>query len=388
MNPVQEFAPQMRRKSSTFSQMLEFFGCVVVLWIASMIFYWLKRGTGEGLIVIYNGLSGMAFAMVADILFELRVFFKKDIEGSKIREYAYRILHSYSYVSGLLVALLCTIGTPWWVVGIGAFFATFVSKTLFGGFGQNIMNPAIFGRLFIQFSFSKYMTTYVGQKPDIFDITTGASLTNVSSGFGNFIIEDRIGWKNILMGNYFGTLGETLFPVLAVICVYLCVRKIIDWRVPVTYIGGLFLAFFMMFFINFDKHNLAPLHALEYTLTGGIVFGGVLCLTDPVTSPTSKSGRVIFALIAAILTFTFRTFAHLPEGVAYSILIANICVPAIDKYVKGRTRRTTEHYTPALTALCLFAILIALAAGYGFFNPIDPETGDYLIYIGTFKEVL
>ncbi len=382
MNPVAEFAPQVRRKSSTFSQMMEFFGCVIVLWASAIAFYWVKRGMNEGIIAIFNGLAGIGFALAIDLIWEFRLLWNKENKGRKFREYFYRVFHSYSFVSGLLVALLCPIGTPWWVVGIGASVATFVAKTVFGGFGMNIMNPAIFGRLFLQFLFSKYMVTYVGTKPDIFDVTTGASLTNVSNGYGNIMFSDKLGFTNIVLGNYFGTLGETLFPVLAVICIYLCVRKIIDWRIPVFYIGGVFLSFVAMFLLNFDDYRYVIEDAFAYTLTGGVVFGGVLCLTDPVTSPTSKSGRIVFALVAAIFTVTFRTFGHLPEGVAYSILIANFCAPAIDKMIKGRTRRTSEAKLPIVLTLGLLAILIGIGAGFGWFNPINPQTGEFLEYVG------
>lgn len=383
MNPVTEFAPQARRKASTFSQMMEFFGCVVVLWVAAICFYWIKRGSVEGLSALYNGLAGMVYAICVDLVWELRVVWNKEAKGHKFSEYFYRVFHSYSYVTGLLIALLCPIGAPWWVVGIGSTVATFLAKTVFGGFGMNIMNPAIFGRLFLQFLFSKYMVTYVGRKPDIFDVTTGASLTDVSNGYGNIMFNDHLGFTNILLGNYFGTLGETLFPVLLVICVYLCVRKIIDWRVPVFYIGGVYLSFVAMFLLNFDEYRYVLQDALSYTLTGGVIFGGVLCMTDPVTSPTSKAGRIVFALLAAIFTVTFRTFGHLPEGVAYSILIANFCTPAIDKLIKGRTRRTNDAKLPILLTVSLFAILIGIGAGFGWFNPIDPRTGEFLEQITT-----
>ncbi|MCI7064999.1 MAG: RnfABCDGE type electron transport complex subunit D [Bacilli bacterium] len=371
MNEVKQFAPHMRRKQSTFSQMMEFFLCLCVLWICAMIFYGVKQGTPALVAVIINGLVSMAFAMLADVFTYLPVFFYKQEGVSPIKEYLYKIVHSYSFVSGLLIALLCPVGAVWYQLGITAFIATFVMKLVFGGFGKNILNPAVFGRVFYQLAFTGSLKTSVEGS-----ITTGSSITSVSSGFGTIMGfgEGAPSLFDLAIGNYLGSLGETFAIVLVLIAIYLSIRGIIDWRTPVFYVGSLYLAFVLMFLCARDGLY-AFRHALAYTMVGGIVFGGVLCLTDPVTTPTAKSGRVIMALITALLTFVFRRVVGLPEGVAYSILIVNVLTPFIDKIIKGRTR---DYLVPMIVSISLAVVLVAVAILNGVNHPIDPNTGAFI----------
>lgn len=384
MKLTNEFAPQMRRKSSTFTQMLEFFACVCVLWVASMIFYFVKRGALDGTMVIVNGLVSILFSVIADVLFNIPALLDKSMSGSeKMKEYGYRIIHSYSYVTGLLLALLCPIGVKWWELAVTSFGATFITKLLFGGFGQNIMNPAVFGRVFMQLAFTSDMKTYIGTKPENWDITTGASMTGFNNGYSKIMFDKGVSFGDLLIGNYFGTLGETFAVLLVLICVYLCVRKIIDWRTPVFYIGSLYLASVIMFLCSGDSFYSFK-DALSYIMVGGIMFGGVLCLTDPVTSPTSKSGRIMFALAAALVTFSVRTFARQPEAVAYSILLVNLLTPLIDKLVKGRTRQVLVPY---IVMGGLSVLFIGLSVGFGLTHKIDINTGDFVSALASVKGV-
>jgi electron transport complex protein RnfD len=368
METVIETAPQLRTKVSLTQKMFEFFGCLVALWIYAIVFYSIK-GTAEynGLNAFVNGLAGILFADFADVLYHLPVLWKKDTVGNRWKEYGYRILHSYSFVTGLLVALLCTISLPWWQVGISAFVGTFFFKLLFGGFGHNIFNPAIIGRIFAQLVFSSGMNAY---KSDSAFVETGASLTasNGTSGFQG-LIGDHFDFGKAFLGTYYGALGETYLLLLLVICVYLCVREIIDWRVPVFYIGSLYLAFLLMFFAMKDG-TYAFADAFKYTAIGGIFFGGILCLTDPVTSPTARSGRIIFALGSAFITILLRLFTASPEGVAYSILIMNFLTPLIDKVVKGRTR---NNLVPTIVVCVLFLAVLAVGLTFGLQHTIQAD---------------
>lgn len=371
MKAINEFAPHTRRKESTFRQMIEFFICVASLWIAAIIFYFVKRGALEGSMVIVNGVVSMVFAVLADVLYNLPLLFDKKFEGDRFKEYIYRIVHSYSFVSGLILTLLCTVGIKWWELALTSFISILVMKLVFGGFGKNILNPAVFGRVFVQLAFTSDLKTYVSVRPDPFTITTGASATGLSNGVSSL---HELGLLNTIVGNYFGSLGETFAILLIVICVYLSVRKIIDWRVPVFYVVPLYISFLIMFLAMGDKAN-SFADALSYTLVGGILFGGVICLTDPVTSSTSRSGRVIFALLAALLTLVIRTFARSHEGVAYSIIIVNFFVPLIDKIIKGRTRK---NLVPIIVASSLAVVIVVVALSYGLTNPIDSVSGQFI----------
>lgn len=374
MNLVNSVAPHVKSKTSTFKQMMEVFICLGVLWIASMIFYLVKRDATHFGFVILNGVISILTSVFSDALYNLPLLFKKDFEGNRFKEYLYRLIHSYSYITGLILALFSPIGIKWWEILITAFLSTFVMKLLFGGFGKNILNPAIFGRVFAQFAFTRDLTTYVGNPPSPLDINTGASLTNTTSGFANIMFDDKFNILKVLIGDYYGALGETFAILLILICVYLCIRQIIDWRVPVFYIGSLYIAFVIMF-LSMGCGGFAFRDAIVYTCAGGILFGGVFCLTDPVTSPTSRSGRVIFALVAAILTFTIRTFAKASEGVACSIIIVNCLVPLIDRIIEGRTRK---NLVPTIICASCGVILFVLSLTYGLITPIDSSTGEFI----------
>lgn len=371
-----ENAPQTRRKDSTFFQMMELYVCLDVLWIVAMIFYGVTRGGDYALQAFYNGLVGLGFSVLGDALWEIRVFFDKSVDSKdKAKEYFYRIGHSYSYISGIILTLLCPIGILWWELAITAFISTFVMKLLFGGFGSNILNPAVFGRVFAQLCFASDMVTYLGEKPADYTVSTGASVTSkisANTGFGvliNSSNENYISLGDIILGKYYGALGETFFLVLLVIAVFLIVRKVIDWRVPVTYILSLYLCFLLMFLCAGDG-GYAFQDALSYTLIGGIVFGGVICLTDPVTSPTSRAGRVIFALTAALITALLRLYTNAPEGVAYSILIVNVLTPFIDKIIKGRTR---NKLVPIVVSSCLLAAVLIVGIVFGATHPLASD---------------
>lgn len=375
MDYPKQFTPHLRRKASTFSQRMEFFLCVSVLWIVSIIYYFVTAGKSYGLTAILLGIVGIVFARLPDIFWNLSVFFNKEYKTGAFKEYLYRVTHSYSYVTGLLLALLCPIGLAFWKLGIGAVLSILVFKLLFGGFGHNILNPAILGRVFLQLAFTSDRKTYLGSKPDSFTISTGASvpsLVNSKNGFSAIV--SGLSFKDRILGNYRGALGETFVLVLLVICVYLCARKIIDWRVPVTYIGTLFLAFVLRF-LGAGDGGWAFKDSLRYLAIGGIFFGGILCLTDPVTSPTSRSGRMRFALTSALITLLVRLFTGSPEGVAYSILVANIRTPFFDKINSGRTN---QKIIPIAVNASLFVLVLVAGLAYGLRNKINPSTGMFL----------
>lgn len=352
---VNEFAPQIRRKESTFRLMLEFLICCGVLFWCAVIFYFVRVDATHGVRALLIGLISVIFATIPDLFWNIPVLCNKEVAfGARIKEYFRKVAKSYSYVTGLVLALLLPVGIAYWQVMVTAIFATTVSKLIFGGFGHNIFNPAIVGRLFAQLCFSP--KTYIGDAPA--DVIAGASATG---GLPSVEKIDALPLWRIFIGDYRGTLGETFAVILLIICVYLCIRKIIDYRVPVAYIGTLFIAALIMFLCNkagVDSFK----YALEFVLAGGIVFGAVICMTDPVTSPTSRAGRTIFALGCAFFTLLIRAFTSSPEGVAYSILIMNGLTPLIDKVIKGRTRK---NLVPIIVCSVLLVATLVLGLARG-----------------------
>jgi Na+-translocating ferredoxin:NAD+ oxidoreductase subunit D len=368
MTRVSGTAPQIRMKTSTFHRMMEVFICLCLLLVCSAIFYGLYGGGNNNypkstyvLFVFLNAFIAIAFSMIPDVLWNLPVLFRKDMKGKdRAKEYGYRIVHSYSYVSGILLALLLPIGPEWWEIALTAFLSTFVMKLLFGGFGFNIFNPAIFGRVFAQIAFGSHLTTYLGNLSGSLDITTGATLPGLVKigGIGSL---NSLPLYQMLIGTYYGTLGETFILVIFVIGVYLALRHIIDWRVPVLYIGSLYIAALILFLALGQKGQSFE-DALRYVMMGGIFFGAVFCLTDPVTTPTSTAGRVIFALGAAFFTLILRLYTSSPEGVAYSILLMNAMTPLIDKVLTGRTNKVKVPY---ILAGSLLLMILAIGLSYG-----------------------
>ena len=379
---VFEKGPHQRTKHSTQWKMNQFGLCVFLLYVCAVIFYFIQ-GAGSfsadgtrtlsnatyGCRALINGACSVGFGLIADIIYAFPQLFKKENRGHRWSSFFGKVYHSYSYVTSLIVVLLLPIGIKWWEVCIISFFSTFVCKHLFGGFGSNIVNPAIAGRVLAQLVFSSGMKTYIWYMDSAAGTTidTGASITTtVSTGSLDVLYEKNL-W-NIFIGNYYGSLGETFAIVIVIMCAYLIVRKIIDWRVPLFYIGSIYLSSVLMFY-GFGWGSLAWDAGLRYTLIGGVMFCGVFCITDPVTTPTSRTGRIVFALGCAILTMVFRVFTNASEGAAYSVLLMNFLTPLIDRCITGRL--VNRMWIHAIVIAVLFAGVLAVGTGYGFTNEVS-----------------
>ena len=368
-------APHMRKKRTIFSMMMELFVCLLLLYAVSLVFYFLKGGPNfsnvqYGLYALQNLGIGVLFAVLPDCLWYLSVFLqnRSSYISERFKEYFYKIIHSYSYITGIILVLLLPIGLEWYEIAISAFFATFVAKLVFGGFGSNIFNPAIVGRVFAQVAFFSHMTTYLGDvgpslSDDIaYNIQVGATIPGqvASNGFSSLF--DIPLWK-MFIGDYYGALGETFAYIIIIIGIYLAIRKIIDLRLTLTYIVAIYLSSLLMFVGFGADAKVAFEGSFRYVLMGGVLFGAVFCLTDPVTTPTSRFGKVIFALVAAFFTMVIRLYTVAPEGVAYSILIANLFTPLIDKCIKGKTDKTLAPY---LISAVFFLAVLSVGTAYGF----------------------
>lgn len=395
-------SPHLRTKNSTFKMMMEFFACCIVLWVCAMIMYGTYYSTTvDGisydfnftrghyayyyvLIVFAIGMISMLGAVVADAIYYLPYFWLKEdrlklAKGeTRLTKYLKKLVFNYSYVTGLLVALLLPVGTPLWIPFVISFLSIFVFKNLFGGFGANIFNPAIIGRVFAQICFASQLKTYIASdfitvKPDI--IQTGASVTtNMISGSFNagFNMTSQsfgsISTLDLFLGKYFGSIGETLFIVLVIIAIYLCIRKIVDWRVIVTFVATFYITYLLMGLCS-NKGIYSFEMAFRNLVAGGAVFGAVLCLTDPVTSPVNRTGKVIFAAGSAFITILIRLFASAPEGMAYSILVMNMLTPLIDRKVFTRTNQKMPKKYVAASVVPFASLLLGISFGAMNFTP-------------------
>jgi electron transport complex protein RnfD len=214
-------------------------------------------------------------------------------------------------VTGLLLALNLPANIPLWQCVIGSLFAIVVVKCLFGGIGCNPVNPAITARIFMLVSFGSMTTAAL---PTLVD--TASSATPLSGGAASL--------NDLLLGLRGGALGETCAVALLLGFVYLLVRRIISWHIPVAFIGSVYL-------LSFFMEGMDPMAALSAILSGGLLLGAVFMATDYVTSPMTKWGQTVYAVGCGLFTVLIRLYANLPEGVSYAILLMNIVTPLLDR---------------------------------------------------------
>ena len=231
-------------------------------------------------------------------------------------------------VTGVLLAFVCPVTIPYWTIVLGAFFAIFVVKMLFGGLGRNIVNPALAGRAFM-FSWPVLMSTWVkvgfenaaglGSTADI--VTAATPLAAMHQGQ---MCEESL--LDLFLGNVGGCLGETSALLLIVGFVYLLGRKVITARIPLAYVGTV-----AVLTLLFPQGNPAFSWMLAQVLGGGLMLGAIFMATDYVTSPITKKGQIIYGIGCGVLTVMIRYFGGYNEGVSYAILCMNACVVLLDR---------------------------------------------------------
>ena len=219
-------------------------------------------------------------------------------------------------ITGLLLALNVPANIPLWQCVIGSVFAIVVVKCLFGGLGCNLVNPAISARVFMLVSFGSMATQSM---PTIVDTVSGATpLASVAEG-------NMPSFTDLLLGLTGGTIGETCAVALLIGFVYLLVRRVISWHIPVATVGTVFVASLLLEGFDFAK-------AGALVLSGGLLLGAIFMATDYVTSPATKAGKLVFGAGVGLLTFLIRYFGVYPEGVSFAILFMNILTPYIDSW--------------------------------------------------------
>ena len=223
-------------------------------------------------------------------------------------------------VTGLLLALNLPANIPLWQCVVGALFAIVVVKCLFGGIGCNPVNPAITARVFMLIAFGS-MT--VQAFPTVVDTVSSATPLSLGEGAKMPSLLD------LFLGLNGGAIGETCVLALVLGFVYLLVRRVITWHIPVAYIGTVFVCSFFMEGMDFAN-------ALAMILSGGLFIGAIFMATDYVTSPATAAGKLIFGLGAGLITFVIRYFGVYPEGVSFAILFMNILTPYIDSWTRHK----------------------------------------------------
>lgn len=267
--------------------------------------------------IYYFGLRALILIVAAIIS---AVFFEWLYE--KITKKPVTINDLSAVVTGLLLAMNLPASAPVWVAIVGSAFAIIFAKQLFGGLGQNFINPALAGRAFLLASYPTEMTTWVVPNGLAADAATYATpLAQLKNGTLDASL------KQLVMGQVGGTIGETCAIALIIGGIYLLYKHVISWKIPVIYIATVFILFAVI-----GRHGMRM--PLQEIFAGGVMLGGIFMATDYASSPVTPKGQVIFAVGAGLLTYLIRTFGGYPEGVSYSILIMNCCVPLIERFTE------------------------------------------------------
>lgn len=235
-------------------------------------------------------------------------------------------------VTGILLAFVCPPTIPYWVVILGALFAIVLVKQLFGGIGQNIVNPALAARAFL-FSWPVFMNTWIrsGVHPAVFSNPTTQALDGLTAATplaamsaGKLPAEDAL---DLLVGQVGGCIGEVSALLLLFGGIYLVLRRVISLRIPLAYLGTVAVLAFAFPLGGADRLD----WMLCQLLSGGLMLGAIFMATDYTTSPVTHAGQIGFGIGCGVLTILFRYFGTYPEGVSYAILIMNCCVGFFDK---------------------------------------------------------
>ena len=233
-------------------------------------------------------------------------------------------------VTGVLLALTLPPKTPLWMVAVGGAFAIIIVKQLYGGLGKNFMNPALAARCFMLAAFAGAMTTF--SEPLPLDAVSSATPLGILKGTSDGFLPTL---TDAFFGNTAGCIGETSAFALFVGFIYLLIVRVVDWKIPLTYIGS--FAILMYLFGNNQTGESQMYFTLMHILTGGLLLGAFFMATDYVTTPNTGIGMIIFGIGCGLLTFVIRVFGGYPEGVSFAIILMNIVTPLIERFTIPKT---------------------------------------------------
>jgi len=337
-------APHLREKNMTVkSVMWQVVLALVPALLAAIFFFG------------FRSLVLTAYAVVAAVFTEYII--------QKLRGVPVTITDGSAVVTGILLAFNLNVASPWWLPVIGSVFAIAIGKQVFGGLGHNLFNPALLGRAFLLASWPSLVTSNWSMTKNTFHLMSESmnsmnlsSLQNVPEAItsatplaamksvralaetdpviaqqvmDNMTSMDSI--SQLFIGNIGGVIGEVSVLALLIGAAYMAFRYIISWRIPMSYILTVFVLTFAFGGLGgiFSASIMLPFY---HIFSGGLILGAFFMATDMVTSPVTKKGMIIFGIGAGLLTAVIRLWGGYPEGVSYSILLMNCCVPLIDRW--------------------------------------------------------
>lgn len=311
----------------------------------------------------YTNIIGMFYPLIFILASTLSTYiFETLFKIIKERNIKKALKSTYSIFPGLFLGLILPINTPILILILGSFVSSIIAKMVFGGFGKNIFNPALLGYLVITTIFASTIASNGGclNPYELDTITSSTPLTNAQIvGLVNnydVLVKPYGRLLNMFIGNIPGALGETSALLCILAFIYLTYFKVIKWKIPVTYI----LTVFAMTYVIGGSNDLGIWYPLFQISAGGLMFGAVFMATDPVTSPVTPIGQILYGIFLGILTIIFRYITPFPEGVMASILIMNIFVFILDKI--GSTARFNFKIT-LIPFLLAWILIISLSLG-------------------------
>lgn len=290
-------APHVRQKDSTSKIML-----LVILALLPATAFGIYNFGARALLLI---LLTVGSCVLSEFVFNVIVHKKNTIDDLS------------AVVTGLLLALNLPVSLPWWEAVLGGAFAIIIVKMLFGGLGQNFMNPALGARCFLLIAFAADMTNFNC------DAYTGATPLALIRNEGLAAVD----LKAMLYGTTAGTIGETSVIAILIGAIILIMTGVIDMKIP-----GAYLVSFALFILIFGGHGFDGAYLTAQLCGGGLMLGAFFMATDYVTSPITPAGKIIFGICCGVLTGLFRLFGANAEGVSFAIILSNLLVPIIEKF--------------------------------------------------------
>ena len=341
-------SPNYRNPQSTTGIMRDLTVCLFAITVFSVAYYSATLGANAGLRVIILMVTSILSALVTEAIYFKAT--KQDIKEG--------ITSSYGWVTAMILTLISSINVTPYALAVCTVLAIVFGKLVFGGFGQNIFNPAAFGEAIL-------MNSFAGSNIDLLTTTTPTVAMNKFSWLGTStavgdVISKYNGLGNMFLGLYPSTIGSTCALLLILCFIFLVVREDIDWQTSVFYVGSVFVVTLIIGLV----HGTGISYALMNVLAGGVLFGGVFMVTDPVTTPVTLPGKIVYGIGAGCFTVLFRLKSNMSDGVLYSILLMNMLTPAIDKLFDGNQIKDAAKIRnkTILTSAVSLAMVIAVGA--------------------------
>lgn len=373
MQIIKESAPHLRRKDNMATMMLDVIIAFLPTVIFSLVIFKLDALRNILLSIATMELCEFVFVLIKNRIpydgnkHTLKEHFEKQRKAYTINNFLVPL------VSALIFAMIMPASSnPGSIIYValilGSAFGLIIGKLVFGGTGKNIFNPAAVGMVFAKLCFGSYYTypdnSYYAYSSNAAagEITTGATplgylnYTDKTFDFTHYSILD------LFLGKTPGTIGEIFKVTILVGLIYMIIRHTIDWRIPLLYLGVFTFDMLIVGSILYAAKGVNVFSYVMYNLlSGGLIFGATFMATDPVTAPITRPGKMMYGAILGSLTVIIRLFAALPEGVAFSILLANISTSVLD-YYKWSTDRYNWKNLLSLALIVLLPLLIIIWA--------------------------